>query len=137
MLIWEKNIYFLRNGKEFPLQKGFQESLNEGRRDLKGRTTLSPAWKRVSKEILHFLEAATGKKLFSIKKAVLRNFEIFTGKHLCWGFQACNFIKKRLQHMFFLVIIAKFLRIPIFFEQYLRMIASVKKDHCTKNEVFH
>ena len=32
------------------------------------------------------------------KIVVLRNFEIFTGKHLCWSLQTCNFIKKRLQH---------------------------------------
>ena len=45
----------------------------------------------------------------SIKKAVLKNFAIFTGKHLCRSLflkklQARNFIKKRLRllrHMFF------------------------------------
>ena len=38
-----------------------------------------------------------------IKKAVLKNFAIFTWKHLCWslfnkavGLQVCKFIKKRL-----------------------------------------
>ena len=49
---------------------------------------------------------------------VLKNFEIFTGKHLCWslfltklqGFRP----KRRLQHRCFPVIIAKFLRIPSF-----------------------
>ena len=30
------------------------------------------------------------------KKGVLKNFTIFTGKHLCWSLRACNFIKKRL-----------------------------------------
>ena len=45
----------------------------------------------------------------SRKIAVLKNFATFTGKHL----QACNFIKKRLQHRCFPVNIAKFLRRPI------------------------
>ena len=44
-----------------------------------------------------------------MKKAVHKNFAIFTGKHL----QVCNFIKKRFQHRLFPVINAKFLRIPI------------------------
>ena len=46
---------------------------------------------------------------------------MLTWKHLCWsldvsflinvvGLKACNFIKKRLQHRFFLINIAKFLR---------------------------
>ena len=55
------------------------------------------------------------------KKAVLKNFTIFTEKHLCWslflnknaGLQSWNFIKKRLQHRFFPVNIAKFLRAPV------------------------
>ena len=41
----------------------------------------------------------------SIKKAVLKNFTIFTGKHLCWSL-FFNFIKKRLQRRCFTV--AKF-----------------------------
>ena len=56
------------------------------------------------------------------EKGVLRNLAVFPGKHLCWslflikdykGPQACNFIKKRLQHRCFPVNIAKFLRGPI------------------------
>ena len=43
----------------------------------------------------------------SIKKAVLKNSAIFTGKHLCWSHY---FIKKRLQNNYFPVNIAKFLR---------------------------
>ena len=53
---------------------------------------------------------------------VLKNFALFTGKHLCWslffnktaGFRpatACNFIKKRLKHRCVQVNIAKLLRI--------------------------
>ena len=44
------------------------------------------------------------------KKAVLKYFAIFTGKHLCWSLK---FIKMRLQHRCFPVNIAKFLRAPI------------------------
>ena len=45
------------------------------------------------------------------RKGVFKNFANFTGKHLCWSLlQACNFIKKRLQHWCFPVKFAKFLR---------------------------
>ena len=47
------------------------------------------------------------------KKDVLKNFAIFTRKHLCWSLFGVNFIKKRLQHRYFLVNITKFLRTPI------------------------
>ena len=48
-------------------------------------------------------------------KGILKNYAIFTGKHLCWSLflmklQACNFIKKRLQQRYFPVNFAKFLR---------------------------
>ena len=57
----------------------------------------------------------------SIKKAVLKNFAIFTEKHLRWSFflnknadlQPWNFIKKRLKHRFFPVNITKILRAPV------------------------
>ena len=47
---------------------------------------------------------------------VLKDFAIFTGKHLCWslffievvGLRACNLTKKSFQHRCFLVNIAKF-----------------------------
>ena len=56
-----------------------------------------------------------------IKKAVLKNFAIFTEKHLSWclflykyaNLQSWNFIGKRLQHRCFPVNIAKFLRTPV------------------------
>ena len=58
------------------------------------------------------------------KKAVLKDFAIFTGKYMCWCLifiedtrrQASNFIKKKLRHECFLVNIAKTtkkLRTPI------------------------
>ena len=51
---------------------------------------------------------------FSIKEAVLKNFAIFIGKHLCYtlfnefaGLQGGNFITKRIQDRYFPVNIAK------------------------------
>ena len=69
------------------------------------------------------LEKYNAQKVF-YKKAVLKSFATFTGKHLCWnlffnknaGFQTCSFIKKRLQHICFPANIDKFLRSPVFGE---------------------
>ena len=50
------------------------------------------------------------------KKGVLKNFAIFTRKHLCWSLFSVfgvNFIKKRLQHRHFPMNITKFLGTPI------------------------
>ena len=77
----------------------------------------------------------------SIKKAILKHFVIFTGKHLCRGLffnkvaghQACNFIKKRLQHRYYLANIRKFIRRTI-----LKNIS--ERLHCWKvfcENVFH
>ena len=50
----------------------------------------------------------------SIKKSLVRNFAISTGKHLCWSFFLINsFIKKRSQHRVFPVNIVKFLKTPL------------------------
>ena len=76
-----------------------------------------------------------------MKKAILKHFVIFTGKQLCRGLffekvaghQACNFIKKRLQHRYYLANIGKFIRRPI-----LKNIS--KQLHCWKEfceNVFH
>ena len=54
----------------------------------------------------------------SVKTSVLRNLANFTSKHQCWslvfhkvaGLQACNFLKKRLQHLCLRVKFAKLLR---------------------------
>ena len=46
----------------------------------------------------------------SIKKVVLKNFAIFTGKHLCWSFFLINCIKKRFQYKYFPGSIVKLLR---------------------------
>ena len=58
------------------------------------------------------------------KIGVLGNFVIFTEKHLCLeplfnkfaGLNACNLIKKRLQHICFPVNIAKYLWAAFFIE---------------------
>ena len=47
------------------------------------------------------------------KKAIIKNFGIFSGKHLCWSLfliklQAFRTIKKRLQHMCFRLILRNF-----------------------------
>ena len=50
----------------------------------------------------------------SIKKAVLKNLTIFTGKHLCWSLFLINFIKKRLQDRYFAE------NIVTYYEEHLR-----------------
>ena len=94
----------------------------------------------------------------SIKKAVLKNFVIFTGKHMCWseylfnkvaGLKACNFIKERLQDRCFPMNIANFLRTPILKNIYERLLlrkpplyqsfsalTAAVKHYCTKSEIF-
>ena len=57
----------------------------------------------------------------SIQKSVFKNFVILTGNRLRWSLilnkvadlQACNFIKKRLQHRCFTVSIVRFSKTPI------------------------
>ena len=68
--------------------------------------------------------------------SVLKNFAMFAGKHLCWslffnkytGLKACNFIKKRLQHKFFPVKLAKFLRTPFFTEHVRRLVLEIAHE---------
>ena len=52
-----------------------------------------------------FLPKKSSRSQMFFKKGVLKNFAMFTGKHLCWmesplnkvaGLKACSFIKKRL-----------------------------------------
>ena len=63
---------------------------------------------------------------FFVKKAVVKNFATFTGKHQCWSvfnndadLQACN---KRLQHRFFPVNIVQFLRTPILKNNWVQLL---------------
>ena len=61
-----------------------------------------------------------------LKIGVLKNFAIFTWKHLCWSLYLktleawwpATLLKKRLQHRCFLVNIAKFLRTAFFIEHF-------------------
>ena len=73
---------------------------------------------------IDYLEAVTG--------GVLKNFVIFTGKHLCWSLfliklQACKFIEKRLQHWCFPLHVKKFFRTPILIFQSRK--CSLKLDY--------
>ena len=66
---------------------------------------------------IYFQMYRNGRSQILFKKAVLKNFTILTGKHLCWRlFSAWNFIKKRFQHRCFPLNIAELLRIAIFIE---------------------
>ena len=72
-------------------------------------TTKLSRLKSVSSIEDDYLEAAGG---------VLKNFVIFTGKHLCWSLfliklQAYKFIEKRLQNWCFPLHVRKFLRTSI------------------------
>ena len=82
-------------------------------------TTKRSRLKSVSSIEDDYLEATTG--------GVLKNFVIFTGKHLCWRLfliklQACKFIEKRLQHWCFPLHVKKFLRTPILKSISLRLL---------------
>ena len=74
----------------------------------------------------------------STRKAVLNNFSILTGKHLCWNLfliklKACNFIRKRLQRKFFHVNIVKFLRTHNLQNICKRLLEFVvNDDYCSK-----
>ena len=97
------------------------------------------------------------------KKGVLKNFAIFTGKHLCWslfliklqawkirnvhrkasvlvslfnkiaGLKASSFFKKRLQHSCFSVNIAKLLRIALFIELFRRLLLDLTQSKLTQS----
>ena len=65
------------------------------------------------------------------KKAILKNFVIFTGKHLCWGLffikvagpQASNFFKKGTSTEIFSCEYREIYK-TTYFEEYLRTAAS-------------
>ena len=60
------------------------------------------------------------------KRGVLKNFAVFT------GLQACNFIKKRLQHRCFSVNIAKFLRTSFFTDHLWRLLLKGEKRNYSR-----
>ena len=67
------------------------------------------------------------------KKGVLWSFTKFTGKHLCQshffnkvtGLRSTTLLKKKLQHRYFPVIFAKFLRTPFFTEQFWWLLLNI------------
>ena len=78
-----------------------------------------------------------------VKDGVPKNFENFTGKHLCWSLflmkllvQACNFIKKRLHHQCFPVKFAKFLRTSFFNNICERLLLFVSPQNTIANSSF-
>ena len=70
------------------------------------------------KEISIYINLDQSRSQMFVKIGVLKNFENFTGKHLCWGLflETCNVIKKKLQQRCFPVKFEKFLRTLIFTE---------------------
>ena len=79
-----------------------------------------------------YSEAATEGVL--LKKVFLNNFANFTGKHLRLSLlQACNFIKKRLQHWRFPVKFAKLLRTSILKKIYERLLLFVSPQDTIAN----
>ena len=80
------------------------------------RTTREASTTDVFLGMYEFFKTAEAATEVFRKKVVLKNFVIFTRKHLCWrlfGVFGVNFIKKSLQHRYFLVNITKFLRTHI------------------------
>ena len=72
------------------------------------------------KKFLEFLQPQKQPPEVFHKKTFLKNFVIFTGKHLCWGLPFIKVadlqapvLKKSFQHRYFLVYIRKFIRTHI------------------------
>ena len=70
-----------------------------------------------------FLHLNNHNRRCSVRKGVLRNFEKFTGKHLCQSlFFSCNFIKKEILARCFPANFAKFLRTPFLQNTFVRLL---------------
>ena len=99
-------------------------------------TTKLSRLKSVSSIDDDYLEAAGG---------VLKNFVIFTGKHLCWSLfliklQAYKFIEKRLQNWCFPLHVRKFLRTSILkniSERLLVIILLVQQFICFRMSIYN
>ena len=70
-----------------------------------------------------------------MKKVLLKNLAIFTGKHVCWGFlliklQVSTFLKKSLRHQRVSKRFPVHLFKNIYFEEYLGMATSVRCCLC-------
>ena len=96
--------------------------------------------RKLQQQILHGISRSSRPELFR-RKAALKSYVEFTRKHPCWSFflikmqdgDAWNFIKKRLQHRYFPVKFAKFLRTPILKSICERLLLHLKyfsKQHC-------
>ena len=64
-------------------------------------------------------------------KTVFWKMSQFSHENICWSLflvklQACNFLKKRLQHMHFPVKFAKFLKTPFFIEHLWRTASQIR-----------
>ena len=72
------------------------------------------------KEISIYINLDQSRSQMFVKIGVLKNFENFTGKHLCWDLflETCNVIKKKLQQRCLPVKFEKFLR-TLFFTEHL------------------
>ena len=70
--------------------------------------------------------------------SALKDFAIFTGKHLCWSLFLINMqawrpatlLKKRVQHRFFPVKFAKNLRTPFFIEHVRWLLLEISHELC-------
>ena len=73
----------------------------------------------------------------SIKKTIVKNSTIFTGKHLCWSLfspvlESLQFIKKRLQRWCFPVNIADILRITFVQNTFGRLLIEVECENISQ-----
>ena len=78
-----------------------------------------PSKKNRKAEVLEYWDSRRTSRLkmfFMI--GVLKNFAIFTEKHLCWSHFLINFIKKRLKCRCFPVNIGKFLRTALLIKHF-------------------
>ena len=69
------------------------------------------------------------------EKGAFKNFANFTGKHLClrlFSRKACNFIKRKLQHRYFPVKFAKYLKAPIFKNILQRLLLEGERSETSK-----
>ena len=90
----------------------------------------SPKYKQNMSDSKFVKIGRTSRRRCYIKIAVLKNFEIFTGKHPCQSLFSNKvvdllvgtFLKKRLQHRCFPVNIVKFLRTPILKDIFKRLL---------------
>ena len=100
------------------------------------------SWLPFAETFTHWAQVRSSCPDVSCEKGVLRNFEKFTGKHLCQSLflvklQAlpANFFKKRLWHRFLPVNFVKFLRTPSFTEHLWWLLPASARwwDHIKKH----